>query len=312
MVNLSGYEVKHYVDARLKGDYPSKAVAKMASLAISCVQYEDDFRPNMRIVVKALQPLLKTAPNPTSQTSNSKLERRRYVEQWMIHCRFPEELRRQVREAERLNWASTSMFNEETLMEKLPENLQRDIRHHLFRFIRHFYILGLLDQRIIEAICERLRTEVYVRGSTILYPGGCVDKIVFIIQGKMESTFVDAFTSSPLAEGDFCGETLFLWCIENSSVNTDGRGMKSAGAVVLSDSLVRCLTNVEALVLRAEDLEEVVSLFARFIETERIRWAARYMSPYWRRLAARRIQVSWRHRQKRLIHDAHSSTPPHH
>lgn len=81
----------------------------------------------------------------------------------------------------------------------------------LFRF---------LDQRIIDAICERLTTKTYIRGSTMFYPGGYVNKIVFIIQGKMESVFVDEFTSVLLSEGDFCGETLLPWCLENSSVYT--------------------------------------------------------------------------------------------
>lgn len=33
----------------------------MAAVAALCVQYEADFRPNMSIVVKALQPLLNAA-----------------------------------------------------------------------------------------------------------------------------------------------------------------------------------------------------------------------------------------------------------
>jgi len=33
----------------------------MAAVAALCVQYESDFRPNMTIVVKALQPLVKAA-----------------------------------------------------------------------------------------------------------------------------------------------------------------------------------------------------------------------------------------------------------
>ncbi|KAI3959565.1 hypothetical protein MKW92_017438 [Papaver armeniacum] len=55
---LSEDKVKQCVDQRLGGDYPPKAVAKMAAVAALCVQYESDFRPNMSIVVKALQPLL--------------------------------------------------------------------------------------------------------------------------------------------------------------------------------------------------------------------------------------------------------------
>ncbi|XP_018832534.1 pto-interacting protein 1-like isoform X2 [Juglans regia] len=53
-------KVNQCVDARLSGEYPSKAVAKMAAVAALCVQYEADFRPNMSIVVTALQPLLNT------------------------------------------------------------------------------------------------------------------------------------------------------------------------------------------------------------------------------------------------------------
>ncbi|KAJ7522131.1 hypothetical protein O6H91_19G085100 [Diphasiastrum complanatum] len=59
---LSEDKVKQCVDPKLKGDYPPKAVAKMAAVAALCVQYEADFRPNMGIVVKALQPLLTARP----------------------------------------------------------------------------------------------------------------------------------------------------------------------------------------------------------------------------------------------------------
>ncbi|KAG2667837.1 hypothetical protein I3760_15G133000 [Carya illinoinensis] len=62
--------------------------------------------------------------------------RRRDVEQWMSHRRLPEELRRQVRQAERYNWAATRGVNEEILVENLPEDLQRDIRRHLFKFVK--------------------------------------------------------------------------------------------------------------------------------------------------------------------------------
>lgn len=55
---LSEDKVKQCVDDRLGTDYPPKSVAKFAAVAALCVQYEADFRPNMSIVVKALQPLL--------------------------------------------------------------------------------------------------------------------------------------------------------------------------------------------------------------------------------------------------------------
>ncbi|OIW13447.1 hypothetical protein TanjilG_05337 [Lupinus angustifolius] len=66
---LSEDKVKQCIDARLDEEYPPKAVAKMAAVAALCVQYEADFRPNMSIVVKALQPLMNPRPGPVNETS---------------------------------------------------------------------------------------------------------------------------------------------------------------------------------------------------------------------------------------------------
>ncbi|KAK2969156.1 hypothetical protein RJ640_026790 [Escallonia rubra] len=61
---LSEDKLKQCVDPRLNGEYPPKAVAKMAAVAALCVQYEAVFRPNMSFVVKALQPLLNARSGP--------------------------------------------------------------------------------------------------------------------------------------------------------------------------------------------------------------------------------------------------------
>ncbi|KAK4479268.1 hypothetical protein RD792_014779 [Penstemon davidsonii] len=225
--------------------------------------------------------------------------RSRDIEQWMSHRRLPEELRRHVRGAERFNWAVTRGVNEEMLMENLPEDLQRDIRRHLFKFVKKVRMFQLLDEPIIDAICERLRTKTYIKGSKILYRGGLVDKMVFIIRGKMESIGEDLIVV-PLSEGDACGEELLTWCLKHSSVNKDGKRIRIPGHRLLSKRLVRCLTNVEAVVLRAADLEEVTSLFSRFLLRSCVQGAIRYKTPYWRGFPARRIQVAWRCRKKRL------------
>ncbi|KAI4331006.1 hypothetical protein MLD38_029238 [Melastoma candidum] len=68
---LSEDKVRQCVDARLGGEYPPKAVAKLAAVAALCVQYEADFRPNMSIVVKALQPLLNARAGPSGDTPSS-------------------------------------------------------------------------------------------------------------------------------------------------------------------------------------------------------------------------------------------------
>ncbi|KAM4106464.1 hypothetical protein ACB094_04G067200 [Castanea mollissima] len=225
--------------------------------------------------------------------------RRRDVEQWMSHRRLPEELRRQVRQAERYNWAATRGVNEEMLLENLPEDLQRDIRRHLCKFVKKVRIFALMDEPILDAICERLRQKIYIKGSRILYHGGLVEKMVFIVRGKAESKGEDGIVV-PLSEGDVCGEELLTWCLEHSSISKDGRKIRIPGQRLLSNRTVTCLTNIEAFSLRAADLEEVTSLFARFLRNPRVNGAIRYESPYWRSLAAIRIQVAWRYRKKRL------------
>ncbi|XP_062111008.1 probable cyclic nucleotide-gated ion channel 20, chloroplastic [Humulus lupulus] len=235
--------------------------------------------------------------------------RRRDVEQWMSHRRLPDGLRRRVRQAERYSWAATRGVNEEMLLDNLPEDLQREIRRHLFKFIKKVRIFALMDDPIIDAICEKLRQKTYIKGSKVLYVGGLVDKMTFIVRGKMESVGENGITD-PLSEGDVCGEELLTWCLEHSSVNKDVKKIRIPGKRMLSNRRVVCLTNVEAFSLRAADLEEVTSLFSRLLRNPRVQGAIRYESPYWRGVAAARIQVAWRYRKKRLSRGDTSQSSP--
>uniref|UniRef100_A0A7N0UK05 Protein kinase domain-containing protein n=1 Tax=Kalanchoe fedtschenkoi TaxID=63787 RepID=A0A7N0UK05_KALFE len=56
-------KVSECIDNKLQGKYPPKAVAKFAAVVAMCLQFEAAIRPNMSIVVQALQPLLN---RPTS------------------------------------------------------------------------------------------------------------------------------------------------------------------------------------------------------------------------------------------------------
>ncbi|KAK1632306.1 hypothetical protein QYE76_006621 [Lolium multiflorum] len=63
---LTEDRVKECVDPRLKGDYPSKGVARLAAVAALCLQYESDHRPSMSIAVKALSSLFQYKPQPSA------------------------------------------------------------------------------------------------------------------------------------------------------------------------------------------------------------------------------------------------------
>ncbi|KAL9324369.1 hypothetical protein ACSQ67_009226 [Phaseolus vulgaris] len=200
--------------------------------------------------------------------------RRGDVEQWMSHRRLPEYLRRRVREAERYSWTATRGVNEATLMENFPEDLQVDIRRHLFKFVKKVRIFSLMDEPVLDAICARLRQTTYIKGRRILSEGSVVEKMVFVVRGKLESIGEDG-TRIPLSEGDTCGEELLTWYLEHSSVSADGRRVRVPGQKLLSNRTVRCLTNVEVLSLRAQNLEEVTILFTRFFRSLRVQGALR-------------------------------------
>ena len=55
--------------------------------------------------------------------------------------------------------------------------------------------------------------------------------------------------SGKLGEWDVCGEKLLAWCIDNSSVNKDGKKIRFPGQRLLSNRDVVCLTSVEAFIL---------------------------------------------------------------
>jgi len=87
------------------------------------------------------------------------------------------------------------------------------------------------DEPILDAIRERLMQTTYIKGSRILSQGGLVQKMVFIVRGKLESIGEDGILV-PLSVGDACGEELLRWYLEQSS--------ESKGTTIL-DIMITCL-----------------------------------------------------------------------
>lgn len=78
-------------------------------------------------------------------------------------------------------------------------------------------IFALMEDPLLDAICEKLRQKTYIKGSKIMCPGNLVEKMVFVVRGKLESIGEDGLLH--LSEGDLCGEELLAWCLENCSLN---------------------------------------------------------------------------------------------
>ncbi|CAI0472776.1 unnamed protein product [Linum tenue] len=201
--------------------------------------------------------------------------RRRDVEQWMNHRRLPPELRRTVKEAERHNWAATRGVNEEALLENLPEDLRREVRRHLFRFLKEVGIFNMeIHDNELDAIYEKLKQRTYKKGSEIFCTGGVVDKMVLIVRGKLKSTGEDG-TVITLSQGQVCGDELLTWCRQHASSLSKGTEM---GQRLISRRTVKCLTQVEVFLLREVDLKDVDSILAGCLRNPLVQDAIRKAS----------------------------------
>ena len=80
---------------------------------------------------------------------------------------------RQVRNAERYNWSATQGVNEELILENLPEHLQRNIRRHLFEFVKKvrsvLYLCYFVDVCTYSLICKLVLLTFDVKSQTLTW-----------------------------------------------------------------------------------------------------------------------------------------------
>ncbi|KAJ6372518.1 hypothetical protein OIU76_026923 [Salix suchowensis] len=241
--------------------------------------------------------------------------KRRDSEQWMHHRLLPQDLRERVRRYDQYKWLETRGVDEENLVQSLPKDLRRDIKRHLclalvrresnipFLSIPCSHSAALhtvplfenMDERLLDAICERLKPCLFTESTYIVREGDPVDEMLFIIRGRLESVTTDGgrsgfFNRSLLKEGDFCGEELLTWALDP----------KSGANLPSSTRTVKALREVEAFALIAEELKFVASQFRR-LHSRQVQHTFRFYSEQWKTWAACFIQAAWRRYSKRKI-----------
>ncbi|KAE9587602.1 putative potassium channel, voltage-dependent, ELK, voltage gated sodium channel, alpha-5 subunit [Lupinus albus] len=231
--------------------------------------------------------------------------KRRDSEQWMHHRLLPQELRERVRRYDQYKWLATRGVDEESLVQSLPKDLRRDIKRHLcLALVRRVPLFESMDERLLDAICERLKPCLFTEKTYIVREGDPVDEMLFIIRGRLESVTTDGgrsgfFNRSFLKEADFCGEELLTWALDP----------KSGSNLPSSTRTVKALTEVEAFALIAEELKFVASQFRR-LHSRQVQHTFRFYSQQWRTWAACFIQAAWRRYSKRKTMELHRKEEP--
>lgn len=152
-----------------------------------------------------------------------------------------------------------------------------------------------MDERLLDAICERLKPSLYTQSTYIVREGDPVDEMLFIIRGRLESVTTDGgrsgfFNRGLLKEGDFCGEELLTWALDP----------KAGSNLPSSTRTVNAITEVEAFALEAEELKFVASQFRR-LHSRQVQHTFRFYSQQWRTWAAIFIQAAWRRYARRKM-----------
>ncbi|XP_010029345.2 cyclic nucleotide-gated ion channel 2 [Eucalyptus grandis] len=217
----------------------------------------------------------------------------RDMEWWMRRRQLPSHLRQRVRHYEHQRWTTMGGEDEMELIKELPEGLRRDIKRYLcLDLIMKVPLFHNLDDLILDNICDRVKPLVFSRDEKIIREGDPVQRIVFILRGRikrMQGLSKGMVATSLLEPGGFLGDELLSWCLRRPFI--DRRPASSA--------TFECMDSIEAFGLDADSLRYITDHFRYKFLNERLKWRARYYSSNWRTWAAVNIQLAWRRHRLR-------------
>nr|BAM44885.1 cyclic nucleotide gated channel 2 [Phragmites australis] len=224
----------------------------------------------------------------------------RDMEWWMRRRQLSCRLRQRVRKYERERWAAVTGDEEMEMIKDLPEGLRRDIKRYLcLELVKQVPLFHGMDDLILDNICDRLRPLVFCSGEKVIREGNPVQRMVFILQGKLRSTqplTKDVVATCMLGAGNFLGDELLSWCLRRPFVDR----------LPASSATFECVESAQAFCLDAPDLRFITEHFRYNFANEKLKRTARYYSSNWRTWAAVNIQLAWRRYRART---ADATTP---
>ncbi|GAB2285116.1 hypothetical protein Dimus_019570 [Dionaea muscipula] len=234
------------------------------------------------------------------------IAKRADTEQWMHRRKLPSNLRQWARKYDQYKWVATRGVDEEALLKDLPWNLRREISRHLcFNLLRQLPLCDEMDNNIVDAVCERVKPVLCIKGAFLFRECDPVNRMIFIIRGTLESytstSTVDGqaaaaagggsgwLISSSLGPGSFCGEELLTWALALDPNPT---------TFPLSTRTVKACSDVEAYCLMPEDLKYLAKHFKQ-LHSKKLMHNFRLHSYQWQTWAACYIQKAWRRYTRR-------------
>ncbi|KAL4556099.1 hypothetical protein LXL04_038740 [Taraxacum kok-saghyz] len=212
----------------------------------------------------------------------------RDMEWWMKRRQLPSVLRQRVRHYERQNWVLMGGEDEMELIKDFPEGLRRDIKRFLcLDLIRMVPLFHNLENLILDNMCDRVKPLVFSKHEKIIREGDLVQRMVFIVQGRVKSSQClskGVVATSILDPGGYFGDELLSWCLRRPLINR----------LPSSSATFTCLEATHAFGLDVNHLQYITDHFRYKFANERLKRTVRYYSSNWRTWAAVTIQIAWR------------------
>ncbi|KAC9313685.1 hypothetical protein E3N88_46002 [Mikania micrantha] len=147
------------------------------------------------------------------------------TEEYMNHRQLPQEMKERVRKHNLYKWIKHRNVEEEDIMAALPIDVRRDIKHHIcIELVRRVPLFDQMDERTVDAICDRLKPVICTSRTCLLREGDPTSVMFFIMHGHLDSYTTNGGRSGfwnqcQIGPGDFCGEELLTWALDPRSTN---------------------------------------------------------------------------------------------
>ncbi|CAN0901847.1 Cyclic nucleotide-gated ion channel 1 [Linum grandiflorum] len=180
------------------------------------------------------------------------------VERWMSSHSIPMELQRRLKRHQEFRWRTDQGVDFKHLLDDVPKNLRMEVKRHLgLRLLKRVPMFENIDQHLLDAMCDRLKSALYIEGSYIVRENDPVEEMLFITKGKLKSTTtnhgigMEGLDNSECLEYGFCGKELLAYLTTSPPQPT----------LVLSTTTVLAITEVEAFALSTTDFKHLASEF---------------------------------------------------
>lgn len=157
-----------------------------------------------------------------------------------------------------------------------------------------------LNDATLDALCDCVKPAFYIERTHIVREGYPIDEMLFVVQGKQWTYTSKGRTTrletsnhcrdydiipskkDHLEDGDFCGEELVAWAMDDPSSSN----------LPVSTRTIQALTKVEAFALMADDLKKVFIKHqlssTPALNFDHVLKAVRVIQDAWRRYQSRR------------------------